>query len=247
MTDDVYGLRALAQAATPGPWEQSDYHAQDETCDVEEPDTGKQIACSADLADAAFIAAADPTTILDLIERAEKAEAETVSLQEANDELAAWHSDATRERDEARAQVAAVHALAARMDDNGVPLSEGWARDLRATLGDPAAAHQHDHASFPPSTYQYTGGIPMSDFDELVGVIARAPDSNPDIYGGIHAARANAVLGWLLRHDRAVAAQTLRDAADDFDGDGQYVTHEGELFCRWLRDRADTLGEADHA
>lgn len=119
MTDDLTDLEALAQSATPGPWKRAVVDGMGFAVHRGEHDT---IALYADRADAAFIAAAR-AAVPALIARVRKAEAE---------------------RDEARAALARVEALAEALIEQGdehVEGCEGQAdcaacvhHDLRAVL-----------------------------------------------------------------------------------------------------------------
>lgn len=79
MTVDYTELRRLAQAATPGPWKQAPWHSTDvlpvgwaeEWGDL--PSRGPfAITTTTELADAAFIAAANPSVILSLLDELDR-------------------------------------------------------------------------------------------------------------------------------------------------------------------------------
>lgn len=126
--DWIDDLERKAKAATPGPWYAWDRGvgwliALDPDGDVRLPegmrtDLGRR-------EDAEFIAAANPTTILRLIEAARRAEdynaeaerhaARVVALEAQNEDL-------TAERDKLAAKVAAVEALADETEQAGDPL-----------------------------------------------------------------------------------------------------------------------------
>lgn len=88
MTDDLTALRELAEEATPGPWEalgrsieqmywNAEFPENPVSCEVECSSycyggTGRGVGRSED---SQFIAAANPTTILALLDRLERAEA----------------------------------------------------------------------------------------------------------------------------------------------------------------------------
>ena len=82
MTDlDIPRLAALAEAATPGPWEMDDAEifAANGRCIGSTALWDDAPNADQSIADAAYIAAADPTTILALIRRVQAAEAELVA------------------------------------------------------------------------------------------------------------------------------------------------------------------------
>ena len=108
MTDDLTALRSLAEAATPGPWH---FHQDDGTAlDISEvciprpeEDVDLSIASLLDDRDGAFIAAANPQVILELIER----------LRETERLRAHWRekcTDALIKRDAALARIADLEA-----------------------------------------------------------------------------------------------------------------------------------------
>ncbi len=69
-------LRALAQQATPGPWEPREvqpWHATDVLQALRARDGGQLVICEHAGTDAAFIAACDPQTILALLDAVEAA------------------------------------------------------------------------------------------------------------------------------------------------------------------------------
>ena len=68
---DLDALEELAKAATPGPWRANRSTAYGYAV-VETPDV--EVAAELDAGDAAFIAAADPSTVLALIARVREAE-----------------------------------------------------------------------------------------------------------------------------------------------------------------------------
>lgn len=85
---DLDELRKLAEAATPGPWH---FHQDDGTAlDISEvciprpeEDVDLSIASLLEDRDGAFIAAANPATVLALLDRVERAEAATERIREA--------------------------------------------------------------------------------------------------------------------------------------------------------------------
>ena len=99
MTDDLSALKALAEKATPGEWE---FSARDEgwaTVDIPDgPDDTMQLAwhegggiTAMDSANAEFIAAFDPPTVLALIARLEEAEGRVGNVAA---EVRMWRDDA---------------------------------------------------------------------------------------------------------------------------------------------------------
>lgn len=79
MTPDRAALRATAEAATPGPWTAGDWHVWAKTSE------GNREVCGMGghdhIADADFIAAADPSTVLALLDALDAAEAEVARLR----------------------------------------------------------------------------------------------------------------------------------------------------------------------
>jgi hypothetical protein len=65
---DVEELKRLAEAATPGPWKQTDWQSCDEPIDAGvATESGQAVAGTMQLEDATFIAAANPQAVLALI------------------------------------------------------------------------------------------------------------------------------------------------------------------------------------
>lgn len=81
-----------------------------------------------------------------------------------------------------------------------------------------------------------------ADRDTLAALIAEGYNAPP--HNSRIVALADRILesDWLAQRDRRVAAQTLRDAADD------YMPNRGEggPVRLWLRDRADTTEGTHH-
>lgn len=181
---DVAGLRAAAEAATPGPWEaghgwvytQPIYSDDDRLADifgVGYVDTDRALAeVARGNANAAYVAAADPTTVLallderdDLAARLATAEAEAERLTGSVVALVRAHGEALLERNEAERQVQAGLAVLDghdHADTCGAVLSPGakypcscWKADLIAALAplDPDAPTGHEgHGD--PDTHQ---------------------------------------------------------------------------------------------
>lgn len=199
---DVAGLRAAAEAATPGPWERRiapregyDLDAKAEYMRGTAADNGRPLhvliaeSTNPDLAyivpaltgdgpnseaNAAYIAAADPTTVLallderdDLAARLATAEAAVERLTGSVVALVRAHGEALLERNEAERQVQAVRDLARQVDvlyppkfkfgaeGNYVAGYRAAQADIRAALAplDPDAPAGHDgHGA--PDTHQ---------------------------------------------------------------------------------------------
>lgn len=122
--DWIDNLARLAEAATPGPWVAD--HSEEDNSAVKQEGRAwwDGLAFCGRPADAKFIAAVNPTTILRLIEAARRAEdynaeadrhASRVVAMEAENE------DLTAERDALAARLAAVEALADRWRHCGDP------------------------------------------------------------------------------------------------------------------------------
>src|SRR5690625_4953137 len=123
--DDYADLARLAEAATRGPWLASPYGI--DRADV--PEVGAE---ALSRADAEFIAAANPATILRLIAALDEEGTENMNRRDALSFL-------KEERDALAAKLAAVEALAddqARPFPDGAPDREGEAiaREIRAAL-----------------------------------------------------------------------------------------------------------------
>lgn len=92
-------LRALCQAATPGPW----YHDPDMPDSVDMLDHPTACADDMEPEDAAFIAAANPQAVLSLLDEVERLEAEKQNLLAENKRLfrrvpkCEWNSQCKRE------------------------------------------------------------------------------------------------------------------------------------------------------
>ncbi len=114
MTDDLATLRRMAEAATPGPWH---FHQDDGTAlDISEvciprpeEDVDLSIASLLEDRDGAFIAAANPATVLALLDRLERAERE---LEVAM----APHSDCVESGERAGAQIDDLKSRAERAE-----------------------------------------------------------------------------------------------------------------------------------
>jgi len=114
MTDDLTALRDLAEKATPGPWH---FHQDDGTAlDISEvciprpeEDVDLSIASLLEDRDGAFIAAANPATVLALLDRLERAERE---LEVAM----APHSDCVESGERAGAQMDDLKSRAERAE-----------------------------------------------------------------------------------------------------------------------------------
>lgn len=104
MTINTARLRALAEAATPGPWEADGNEVSQHWSRPEPWKTvaSSEVACMSycyggsgrgieDEADAAYIAAADPSTMLALLDEIESLRDQVDSMQMANDMLRATH------------------------------------------------------------------------------------------------------------------------------------------------------------
>jgi len=78
---DLDELKALAEAATPGPWFLDAGGDTGVYTEARVSDTSTDVAWSYRREDEKFIAAANPAAVLDLIARVERAEAERVDLQ----------------------------------------------------------------------------------------------------------------------------------------------------------------------
>lgn len=77
MTTDYAHLRALAEAATPGPWHHAQHPADDQMHDIRGPINDAHnvvIYAECEPEDAAYIAAADPPTLIALLDRLEELE-----------------------------------------------------------------------------------------------------------------------------------------------------------------------------
>lgn len=123
--DWIDNLARLAEAATPGPWVAD--HSEEDNSAVKQEGRAwwDGLAFCGRPADAKFIAAVNPTTILRLIEAARRAEdynaeaerhaVRVVALEVQNEDL-------TAERDALAAKVARVEALAAETEQAGDPL-----------------------------------------------------------------------------------------------------------------------------
>lgn len=131
--DDINldALVALADAATPGPW----YDGEDASVRAELD--AYALAVTPDPADAAFIAAADPTTVKHLVQRVKDAETERDHLSELFD---VSQGDWNVEYEKGKALRAAITVLADKMRqwakesvyDRG--LSQAIEAELRALL-----------------------------------------------------------------------------------------------------------------
>ena len=170
MTIDINKLRRLAQAATPGPWigcgpsfgESLPKYLNEVVVDREgDEDDGYSI-CNAPIgldeehsADMAFIAAANPAVINELLDRLEAAEEEVKNLREGLKRMCLDEDAAAKEAKTLRAKIAEMEKQepAAWMDKNGTlyntvshvrasdrPLylttnvSEGWLRAIDNAL-----------------------------------------------------------------------------------------------------------------
>jgi transposase len=100
---DTNALRRLAQAATPGPWDNTD---PDPTI-INSPYNQLAICYrnSRALTDAKFIAAANPAVISELLDRLEAAEKERDSVEKLADRLALALNTSNHERDNLRAKI----------------------------------------------------------------------------------------------------------------------------------------------
>ena len=96
MTIDLENLRRLAQAATPGPWFSTNGTVWYVTTGGNgEPEQDKLADSNED--DAAFIAAANPETMLELLDEIERLRG---LLKEAIDQIWAWGDDSSHIFDE---------------------------------------------------------------------------------------------------------------------------------------------------
>lgn len=129
MSDRIDDLERKARAATPGPWV-ADHSEEDNSAVKQEGRSWWDgLAFCGRPADAKFIAAANPATILRLIEQNRRiwqvAQSDRETVQDFADEVAATHAvrDAVAQ-DLARmaARLAAVEALADEVEQAGDPL-----------------------------------------------------------------------------------------------------------------------------
>ena len=150
---DLAKLKELAEAATPGMWRQ----VFDDQCEV---DTVRSVDGDFVLADdllardAAFIAAANPATILALISRLEEAEGQ---LLDRTDKATAW--DAVAEKNERIATLTAqrdeaVGALEKSIKDTGFLISV--INGVRAATGE--GPEEEDAAIFWQINHDYASG-----------------------------------------------------------------------------------------
>lgn len=140
MSDWIDDLERKAKAATPGPWVAD--HSEEDNSAVKQEGRAwwDGLAFCGRPADAKFIAAVNPTTILRLIEAARRAEDYNAEAERHAGRvvaLEAQNEDLTAERDKLAAKVAAVEALADETEQAGDPLLR--LDRLRAVLteGDP--------------------------------------------------------------------------------------------------------------
>lgn len=128
---DLEALRKLAEAATPGPWEATGWAPKDAdwleppNCIVDSPhgliaDTSES---DRDEADAAFIAAANPTAVLSLCDRVAALERE---LRSAEDKIVGYKANheityAAFLKEERRADAAVAALRSAVADESQLP------------------------------------------------------------------------------------------------------------------------------
>ena len=129
--DELTRLRALAHAATPGPW--GTYQSLN-GWHYTTPTTGTVTDVrSQSRADAEFIAATDPSVILALLDRVARAEEANATKDRACDEALIELEKAWRERDDARTALA---AMTAERDGLPRPRYEAMQADLRRLMAE---------------------------------------------------------------------------------------------------------------
>lgn len=161
MTDDLTALRALAEKATPGPWTVRGHEV------ISEANLGTvQAPWIADVdgpfEDAQFIAAANPSVVLSLLDRLERAEAKAKREAEANrmrkPSARAWNSIVERaERAEADAQEwQRVAAEQTRLERDRAERAEAAIERVRELIANHRSVEQHNEM------------VPLSDIADLI-------------------------------------------------------------------------------
>lgn len=152
-TPDLAALEALASKATPGPWWRFDYECgSGHVADVLSGDGGSDsriIAIDALVADAAYIAAVSPTTVLWLIrevERLTRWKSEALPVLDGLQELGKALGLPLGERITGPAALAAVEALKLRATDAEANARQAWDvhRETVDRLGVVIARHSGD-------------------------------------------------------------------------------------------------------
>ena len=123
ITELAQSLKAAAEKATPGPWRRSSvrFNGITDIANPMEQGSKPHVANASEKRDAEFIALANPSNILALVEALEKSEKTSEARREAID---ITHKRAARERDRANAAEEALEKAQLRIEELECDLSE---------------------------------------------------------------------------------------------------------------------------